>query len=120
MSMKWLTMKLVPISKLWITEDIVDRTREPRVVELAGSFDADTAGEPGNPVWLRQRPGKRSYEVVAGRDRVAACLLRERKKIWARIGEFDERAMKRARIAEGLFRRPEDRSALLAEYAATK
>ena len=109
--MNWLGYKRVSFGKLRITEEIKARTKEARVAELASSFREATANEPGNCPWVRR--GGRSYEIVAGRDRVAALLVLKAKTLWVRAGEFTDREVLLAEVHENAHRRNDDRAALL-------
>ncbi|HEY7374543.1 MAG TPA: hypothetical protein VIF57_20435, partial [Polyangia bacterium] len=113
--MKWLGAGgRVSMSLIEITDDIRARMGQPHVAELAASFDEATGGEPGNALWLQRKGDK--YEVVAGRDRCAALLLKGATEAPARIGDWSTPGeLRRATIIENLRRRADDRDAMIAE-----
>jgi hypothetical protein len=90
--------------------DLRRRMQDPRVVALAGSTD-DLGGEPMNAPTLN---GDASPpRLVAGRDRMAATLLRKRKHVWVHVGvDWTPADLLKAEIHENLYRRHDDKAAL--------
>jgi hypothetical protein len=109
--MEFTAFKRVAIKSLDLPGDIKDRMQKRHVKELADSFD-DTGGQPGNTPWVANGTRK----LVAGRDRVAAAMLRKMTHLWCRFGDFaNEGEIKRAERTENLRRRDINREKLLAE-----
>lgn len=111
--MRWIGYREFDVSKLHLPGEIAKRMKEPRVEALAASTD-ELGGEP------MQAPTVNADinppVLVAGRDRMAATLLRKRKKVWCHVGvEWTPLELIKAEIHENLHRRPEDRDALRAE-----
>lgn len=107
--MNWIGAKEVPIKRLKLPGDIKERQRARHVAELAESFKEATGGEPGNMPWVTAE-----MEIVAGRDRIAALMLLGKKKAWVRVGVFTRRELTLAEVHENVYRRADDRNALLA------
>lgn len=112
--MRWLEYRRDRIDDLWLDRaDIARRMEQPHVKRLAESFDA-TGGEPGNAPWVTD-----DGALVAGRDRIAAAMLRGAEEITVRVGEFTPYELRRATLIEQL-RRPANQDALVAELVALK
>lgn len=108
--MNWLPAMQVAVKKLVLPGDISARQREPRVVELAES--------------IRERTGKRpihlptveypSMKLLAGRDRIAACLLNGDRKVWvqpvSQLTDVERRDIERD---ENIHRRVDNRDELI-------
>lgn len=111
--MKWVGYREFAVAKLKLPGEIAKRMKEPRVEALAASAD-DLGGA------FMHAPTVNSDvtppELVAGRDRMAATLLRKRKKVWCHVGvDWTPEDLVKAEIGENLHRRPEDRDALRAD-----
>lgn len=108
--MRWVGYQHVPIKRIHLPGDIAARQRQQHVVELAASVDE--LG--GDPMHAPVVDGE-TWGLVAGRDRMAAMLLRGAKKVWVHVGvDFTARELLRAEVLENLRRRNDDRDALLA------
>jgi hypothetical protein len=109
--MKRLGLKTVPISSLRLPGGFAARLKAPHVRELSASLDHTPLLNP---------PGVRSQDmqIIHGCDRVAACKLAGLKSVEVMLLQCDDEELARARIAENVYRRRDDRDALLAELAA--
>ena len=72
---------------------LAQRSKLAHVAELAASMREATGGEPMNCVVV-QIGQAGAYEVVAGRDRMAALLMLRAQEVWVRVGELAELAGK--------------------------
>lgn len=100
------------VSKIKLPSEIAQRMKEPRVVALAES-SADLGGD------FMHAPTVNADvtppELVAGRDRMAAALLRKRKKVWVHVGKkWTPLDLLKAEVGENLHRRHDDKDALTA------
>jgi len=113
---KWLGFREIPVAQIMTvaTDEIERRRQEPHVAELARSFVEATGGEPGAALWVTPAAWPKSYLLVAGRDRLAACLLNNLQAVWVRVGEFTSRELVLAEVHENLRRRHDSRDALIA------
>lgn len=108
--MNWIGYVEMPVSKIKLPSEIAQRMKEPRVVALAESTD-DLGGD------FMHAPTVNADvtppELVAGRDRMAATLLRKRKKVWVHVGKnWSPLDLIKAEIRENLHRRHDDKAAL--------
>lgn len=108
--MKWVGYVEVRVGRITLPGDIGTRMKAPHVVALASSTD-DLGGEPMNAPTVNADGG--GYDLVAGRDRMAATLLRKRKKVWVHVGvDWTPEDLLKAEIHENLHRRHDDKAAL--------
>lgn len=114
--MKWIAYIQVPSDAINPPPDLAERLAAPHVRELSDSFDA-TGGEPMQCPSV-QGDGDGRYDIVAGRDRYAAHVLRGAADIWVRVGRFTELERARAEVIENLRRREDARAPLLARLVA--
>lgn len=87
--------------------DIRKRMKEERVKELADSIKRTIQME---PIVVNRK----TKVVIAGRDRVAANLLLENRTIWCHMVDADAAEVESMERAENLYRRQDDRDALIA------
>lgn len=112
--MKWVAYKELEVSKLKLpVAELKRRMKEPHVKELADSAD-DLGGD------YMQAPtvnaDTKPPTLIAGRDRMAAALLRKRKKVWCHVGvDWSGLDLVKAEIHENLRRRQDDRDAMRAD-----
>lgn len=112
--MIWRGYLQVSIRKLRLPGDIKQRQSQPHVLALAKSIE-DNGGDPIHAPTINAE----TYELIAGRDRMAALLLSGAKKAWCHVvAEVSETDAKRLEIAENLHRRRDDQDALRAQYVA--
>lgn len=108
--MKWAGYVEVSVSKIALPGDIAARMKEPRVVALAASTD-ELGGQPMHAPSVNA--DVTPWVLVAGRDRMAATLLRKRKKVWVHVGKgWTDLELLKAEIYENLHRRHDDKAAL--------
>jgi hypothetical protein len=108
--LKWLNpaYRRVTVKSLSLPGDIAQRMREPRVVALAESTD-----ELGGEAMHAPTIDGDTNRLIAGRDRMAATLLRKRKHVWVHVGiDWTPEELLKAEIHENLHRRHDDKAAL--------
>lgn len=88
--------------------EIRRRMKEPRVIELADSIKKGVAI---NPLMVNRK----TKTLIAGRDRIAAHMLNETRSAWCHIVDADAKEVESLERAENLYRRQDDRDALIAE-----
>lgn len=108
--MRWDGYVEIAVSKIKLPGDVARRMKEPHVVALAESSD-DLGGE------FMHAPTVNAdvtpVELVAGRDRMAATLLRKRKTVWVHVGrDWTPLDLFKAEVRENLHRRHDDKVAL--------
>jgi ParB-like chromosome segregation protein Spo0J len=101
--------KVLAMAKLWLPGEIRQRTQADHVKRLAQSIDELVMI---NPPTVR-KDGSR-YQLLAGRDRVAAHVLLQRAEIRCRIVRCSDREAKLIELAEDAHRRNADESSLRA------
>lgn len=87
--------------------DIRNRMKEERVREMAESIKR---GIQLHPVVVNRK----TKTLIAGRDRIAANLLLENRMVWCHMVDADAREVESMERAENLYRRQDDRDALIA------
>ncbi len=108
--MRWAGYERRLVSKLSLPGDIAQRMKAPHVVALAGSTD-ELGGEPMHAPSINDDVSP--PELVAGRDRMAATILRGRKHVWVHVGkDWSPTDLLKAEIHENLHRRHDDKAAL--------
>lgn len=100
----------VAIKSLKLPGDIKARMKMPHVIELAASIEK-LGGEPASMPIIAA--GTR--EVIAGRDRIAACMINKTPRLWVRVAEGEPEEFKALEVDENLRRRQDSRKELLAE-----
>ena len=108
--MEFTGTRRVAIKSLDLPGGIKARMKEPHVIELAASI-AKYGGEPAEMPIIQAKTRK----VIAGRDRIAACMINETPRIWVRVAEGEPEEYKGLEIDENLRRRHDPRKELLAE-----
>ena len=110
--MKWLDYRRMRVSAIKLPGEIAARMKEPRVAALAASTD-ELGGEPMQAPTVNADTSPPT--LVAGRDRMAATLLRKRKFVWDHVGvDWSPLELLKAEIHENLHRRHDDKAALTA------
>jgi hypothetical protein len=100
----------VAINTLKLPGDMKARMKAPHVVDLAESIEA-LGGEPSMTPLIRL--GTR--EVVAGRDRIAACMLLKIPRIDVRVVDGTDAEIAQLELDENLRRRQDNRTSMLAQ-----
>ncbi len=75
--MLWGAEVQVALSKIVAPGDLAARMKKPSVIALAATFK-DLGGGPGNPLWVKRV--RLGWQLIAGRDRLAAMMLNGVKK----------------------------------------
>jgi hypothetical protein len=97
--------------------DLRQRQKQPHVVALAETFRR-FGDRPGNRCWVVKR--SKGWELVAGRDRFAALMLNESKRVPVEeVVDATPDELADLEEIENLYRRPvKDRDALIAAHVA--
>jgi len=108
--MQFLNIRRITINALTLPSDIKARMKAPHVAELAKSIEA-LGGEPAEMPLIRL--GTR--EVIAGRDRIAACMLLKIPRIDVRVVDGTDAELAQLELDENLRRRQDNRTSMLAQ-----
>jgi hypothetical protein len=108
-------MKRISISKIRLPGDIEKRRKLPHVVELGKSFAA-TGGQPAEPPMVEHG----TWKLIAGADRLAACLNQQLAELDVIPVTGSPEAMRTLALIENAYRRhdPGERARSIAELLA--
>lgn len=108
--MQWQGSRDIPIAELiYNRQDIAERQQTARVAELAASMRR-LGGEPIQPLTVQDVTNL----LIAGRDRLAACLMLKLETVPCRVAdEFTARELLEVEVEENVRRRTDDRDLLL-------
>jgi len=111
--MRWAGYRELPLKRLKLPGDIPARMKLPHVIELSKSIDL------GNELINAPVVEGETEELHAGRDRIAACLLRRMKKVWCHVAvEMTDEDRADLELFENLHRRQDNRDELIARRVA--
>jgi len=92
--------KTIPVARIKAPGDIGKRRAADHVIDLGKSF-ADTGGQPAEPIIVN----KKTNELVAGGDRLAACLNEEVKRVDALLISGTSEELEKVTLIENIRRR---------------
>lgn len=115
--MIWLTPTCLPIKTLGLPGDVKSRMKLPHVIELAESIRERTGNRPIHLPTI-EYPSK---ELLAGGDRIAACLINGDAKVWVQpVSQLTDQERRDIVRDENLHRRADDRDALIRQRVAER
>jgi hypothetical protein len=107
---KWGNYVQKRLEALDLPGDMTKRQAQPHVKALAADI-AELGEEPIHAPVFRDETGK----IISGRDRMAALLLNGAKRCWIRWASCTDEEAQDLEASENLYRRNDDRAALIAK-----